>query len=98
MSSLRRWNWFPSAIRCIVGYNVALDDDEGSVDLGLIMETLSQARRAIPRVARKEKGSYMKNGKVITSYGGKRLHREIQYISSLSCTPNETDHLSQSKS
>lgn len=84
----------PDVINCIVG-NVYLDGGEGSTNLGLTMETLFQAKRVNPRVARKHEWSYMNSGKLNAFDGGKCLHREIEDTSSLSYVPNEAGQHSQ---
>lgn len=50
------------------------------------METMFQARRTNPRMAKKEKGSC---GKLIASDDGKRICKKIGDSTSLSSAPND---------
>lgn len=54
------------SIKCTIGI-VSLDGGEATIDLGLTVDALVHAIRGNPRVARKEKGSCVMSGKLISS-------------------------------
>lgn len=70
--------------------SVFLNDGGGSADLDLNVKTLFQVKRANHRVSWKEKGSCMSNGNLLIADGGKRLSKEIEDTSTLSCAPSDT--------